>query len=131
MKKAKINNSKSWWTFTGSGENFTARDPDRISRLYFPLCNEAGLLSAITPRLNGDIKTDQNHFLTLPVSVEDLHNTRSGRNFWIYIEGKEPWSAAGSSGTALLERYRSPRTETSRLEAGALWHRLTRENRRV
>jgi len=122
---------ESWWRFTGEDEVFVARDPDRISRLYFPLCNEVGLLSSITPRLNGDIKTDQNHFLTLPVSAEDLHNTRSGRNFWIYIEGKEPWSAAGSSGTALLERYRSPRAETCRVEAGALWHRITRENRRL
>ena len=77
-------NTASWWRFTGADEVFEAREPDRISRLYFPLCNEARLLSSITPILHGDIKTDQNHFLTLPVSTEDLHNTRSSRNFWIY-----------------------------------------------
>ena len=58
----------------------------------------AGLLSAITPILHGDIKTGQNEFLTLPVSAEDLHNTRSARNFWVYVEGKGPWSATGSAG---------------------------------
>src|ERR1700690_2449387 len=96
MKKTKANTPKRWWNFTGTGEEFEAREPDAISRLYFPLANEAGLLSAITPTLHGDIKTDQNHFLTLPLSVEDLHNTRSSRNFWIYIEGKGPWSATSA-----------------------------------
>src|SRR4029077_9594427 len=98
MKRPAQPKQSPWWNFKGESESFEAKDPDRLSRLYFPLCNEAGLLSAITPRLNGDIKTDQNHFLTLPLSTEDLHNTRSGRNFWVYMEGKEPWSAVGSSG---------------------------------
>src|SRR6267142_41910 len=118
MKKAKANASKAWWTFTGSGEEFEARAPDQISRLYFPLCNEAGLLSAITPTLNGDIKAGQNQFLTQPVSEQDLHNTRSARQFWVYVEGRGPWSATAAK----------PK-ETSHLEAGALWHRVIRENR--
>ena len=63
MRKSSAKETPSWWHFTGAGEAFEARDPDRISRLYFPLCNEAGLLSAITPTLNGDIKTGQNQFL--------------------------------------------------------------------
>jgi cellobiose phosphorylase len=118
MKRTKSNTTKPWWNFTGVGEEFEARDPDRISRLYFPLCNEAGLLSAITPTLHGDIKTDQNHFLTLPVSEQDLHNTRSARQFWVYVEGRGPWSATMAK----------PK-ESSHLEAGALWHKLTRENK--
>lgn len=122
---------KSWWNFTGKDETFEAQQPDHLSRLYFPLCNEAGLLSAITPTLHGDIKTDQNHFLTLPVSTEDLHNTRSARNFWVYLEGKDPWSTTGSSATAQLARARSKEAEKCRLEAGALWHKVTRENRSV
>src|ERR1019366_6865186 len=96
MKKTKTTGSKPWWTFTGEGEGFEATNPDRISRLYFPLCNEGGLLSAITPTLHGDIKTGQNHFLALPVSEQDLHNTRSSRQFWVYVAGKGPWSAASA-----------------------------------
>jgi len=118
MKRAK--KREGWWNFTGEAEVFEAREPDRISRLYFPLCNEAGLLSAITPTLHGDIKTGQNHFLTLPVSEQDLHNTRSARQFWVYVEGKGPWSATAAK----------PR-ESCHLEAGALWHKLTRENRTI
>src|ERR1035441_6949123 len=109
MKKAKTSHPKSWWNFTEQDEVFEARDPDRISRLYFPLCNEAGLLSAITPSLHGDIKNGQNHFLTLPVSEQDLHNARSSRHFWVYVEGKGPWSAT----------LAKPK-ESSHLEAGAL-----------
>ena len=118
MKKTKPNAAKAWWNFTGESEAFEARQPDRISRLYFPLCNEAGLLSAVTPDLHGDIKTGQNHFLTLPVSEQDLHNTRSARQFWVYVEGKGPWSATAAK----------PK-EACGLEAGALWHKVTRDNR--
>ena len=118
MKKGKLNSAKPWWNFSGTGEAFEARDPDQISRLYFPLCNEAGLLSAITPTLHGDIKTGQNHFLTLPVSEQDLHNTHSARQFWVYVEGRGPWSATAAKSK-----------ESSALEAGALWHKLTRENK--
>ncbi len=118
MKKVKVSGPKPWWNFTGADEVFEAQNPDQISRLYFPLCNEAGLLSAITPTLNGDIKTDQNHFLTLPVSEQDLHNTRSARQFWVYVAGRGPWSATAAK----------PK-ESCDLEAGALWHKLTRENR--
>lgn len=131
MKKsaAKSKSTPAWWSFIGERETFEAIQPDQISRLYFPLCNEAGLLSAITPILHGDIKTGQNTFLTLPVAIEDLHNTRSGRNFWVYVQGKGPWSAAGSSASASLGRATPKPTETSKVEAGALWHRLTRENK--
>ena len=39
---------------------FTLDDPDLTSYMYFPLANEAGMMSAITPDLGGDIKLDQN-----------------------------------------------------------------------
>jgi cellobiose phosphorylase len=66
-------------------------NPHKNSYVYFPLVNPAGMMSSITPHLNGDAKLNQDTFLLLPVSVEDLHNTRSGRNFWVRING-EPWS---------------------------------------
>jgi hypothetical protein len=47
-------------------------------------------MSAITPTAHGDAKTGQNSYLLQPVSVEDLHNTRSARNFWVRINGNDP-----------------------------------------
>jgi cellobiose phosphorylase len=125
MKKAKKQGS-SWWDFVGEDETFRAENPDKISRLYFPLCNEAGLMSGITPRLHGDIKTGLNSFLTVPECTEDLHNTRSARHFWIVPEGREPWSVAGASSS-----HPHREQEKCQVEAGALWHRVTRENRRA
>src|SRR3954471_4181561 len=116
MKK-EAKSPRAWWEFTGDAEVFRAESPDLISRLYFPLCNEAGLLSAITPRLQGDIKTGLNSFLTLPVSTEDLHNTRSGRNFWVLADHGDPWSVTTG--------------EKSRVDAGALWHQATHESKRL
>ena len=37
---------------------FTLDNPDLTSYMYFPLANEAGMMSAITPDLGGDIKLD-------------------------------------------------------------------------
>lgn len=42
---------------------FTLKDPDLTSYMYFPLANEAGMMSAVTPDLSGDIKLNQNTFL--------------------------------------------------------------------
>ena len=92
------------WRFIDEDGSFHVENPVDISRLYFPLGNEAGMLSSITPDLHGDIKTDQNHFLTLPVSTEDLHNTRSARNFWMYSESMGAWSATGNSSWQQQER---------------------------
>lgn len=115
------------WRFTDSDGTFRADNPDRVGRLYFPLCNEAGILSSITPDLHGDIKTGQNTFLTQPVSVDDLHNLKSSRNFWIHVEGREgAWSAAGVSAAQEAKKFSHP--EKTALEAGLLWHRVTREN---
>ena len=93
------------WHFINTAGLFRLPTADRTSYLYFPLVNEAGMMSAITPGLHGDIKADQNHFLTLPVSVEDLHNTRSPRDFWVYIAGVGPWSLAGNSARQAADRY--------------------------
>lgn len=79
------------WNFINENGEFELENPQRNSYLYFPIANEAGLMSSITPTLNGDIKSGQNTFLLLPVSAEDLHNTRSSRNFWINIKGYGPW----------------------------------------
>ena len=51
------------WHFVDTTGTFMLESPHRTSYLYFPLVNEAGLMSAITPSLHGDIKTSQNSFL--------------------------------------------------------------------
>jgi cellobiose phosphorylase len=114
------------WTFIDERGSFRLEEPQRTSYLYFPLANEAGMMSAITPQLHGDIKTGQNSFLMTPVSAEDLHNTRSARNFWLYVEGYGPWSVTGNSACQLADRFGNEQ-ERATLEAGFLWHKLLRE----
>lgn len=121
-------NKKFQWQFLNNDADFRVFSPDETSRLYFPLANEAGLLSSISPDLHGDIKTGYNCFLTLPVTIEDLHNTRSSRNFWVYVEGHGPWSATGMSATQQADKFLRRGKEKVTLEAGMLWHKITREN---
>ena len=123
------------WNFTSENGEFMMQDPDKTSYLYFPLANEAGMLSAITPSGNGDIKTDQNTFLITPVSVEDLHNNRSGRNFWVFIESEGgysgAWSAMGNSSRQEALNFTEKDEEKVSLEAGFLWQKVTRENQAI
>ncbi|MDD5065471.1 MAG: cellobiose phosphorylase [bacterium] len=111
--------------FIRENGDFELENPQAFKRLYFPLLNESGLISSITPDLKGDIKTGQHAFLTLPVSVEDLYLTKSSRNFWVLIDKKEAWSAAGISCLGNREQDRV------KLRAGLLWHRVVRENKKL
>lgn len=104
--------------------SFRFANPKNIHELYFPLCNEAGLMSCVTPTLHGDIKTDQQHFILSPATVEDLHNTRSARNFWLYIHGEGPWSITGNSSKQLSVRFTEEDPYARIIEAGPLWHKL-------
>jgi cellobiose phosphorylase len=117
--------------FTSAQGEFKLEDAENTSYLYFPLTNEGGMMSSITPLLQGDIKTNQNTFLMAPVSPEDLHNSRSGRNFWLFIEGYGPWSLMGSSPTQLSKHFHDESEETVTVEAGFLWHRVIRENKKI
>ena len=58
--------------FQDKNGSFIIHDPENYSGLYLPLAGEKGLKSSITPNLGGDSKTDQNHFLLEPVSIENL-----------------------------------------------------------
>ena len=109
----------SLWKFLDDSGTFVAKNPHKVRRLYFPLANEDGLLSSITPTLHGDIKIDQDTFLTPPACTEDLKDSRYNRNFWIYIKGQGAWSAA--SGDA----------DESLVEAGMLWHKTIRVNKKI
>ncbi len=113
------------WKFTDNSGAFVSRNADKTKGLYFPLCNES-LMSSITPDLHGDIKTSQNSFLLTPVSRIDLVDSRSSRNFWAYINKDKIWSATGvSKDQKQIER------DQVKLEAGLLWHKVTRENKYI
>jgi cellobiose phosphorylase len=115
------------WIFTSPDGNFTLLDPHHTSYLYFPLVNEAGMMSAVTPTLHGDAKTSQHSFLLPPVSVEDLHASRFNRNFWVSINNDvDAWSATGNSALQIASNE-----DAVTLEAGFMWQKITRENTRI
>ena len=118
------------WRFLNPSGDFVLSDPQDTSGLYFPLVNEAGLMSSITPMLRGDIKTDQNHFLMAPVSIQDLHSSQSARNFWVYVQGKGAWSATGNAAAQTAEAF-TDRADRVMLQAGLLWHQITRESAQI
>lgn len=113
--------------FLDKNGTFRMNNPENYSGLYLPLAGESGLKSSITPLFGGDSKTDQNHFLLEPVSIENLHNNRNTRNFWCRIERKGYWSACGSSAEQELNRFTEQQEETL-LEAGFMWQTLRRNS---
>ena len=115
------------YKFIDNKGTFELNNSDNNSYMYFPLANDKGMMSAITQNLHGDIKLDQNTFILPPVSSEDLHNTNSGRNFWINIEGKGPWSATGNSALQKVSKF-NENSEKSSMIGGLLWHEIRREN---
>jgi cellobiose phosphorylase len=114
------------YEFTASDGSFRSDAPAQAGPVYFPLVNEAGLMSAITPDLAGDIKIDQHAFVTPPVAYEDLRQSRLTRNFWLSFKDRpnEPWSVSGHS---VWQRAAAP--EPVSYEAGFLWQRVTRRSR--
>ena len=103
---------------------FSLAQPENYSNLYFPVANELGLKGALTPNFGGDCKLDQNTFLLEPVSVENLHNNRGVRNFWVGTENAF-WSAVGASAAQEAQRF-TPAQEDSTLTAGFMWQRVRR-----
>ena len=118
---------KKRYTYTDEYGSFRLENPEDTSYLYFPLAGESGLKSSITPTLGGDSKIDQNTFLLQPTSTEELHNQKSARNFWCVVDGKGVWSATGNSSEAEYGRAIGQAQE-SVLEAGLMWHRVTRKS---
>jgi cellobiose phosphorylase len=113
------------WDFIDDCGTFTFEAADKIKALYFPLANER-IMSSITPELHGDIKTEQDAFLLSPVSRIDLINSRSSRNFWVYLNKDKIWSAAGVS-----KNIKQIENDKFHLEAGLLWQKVTRENKNM
>ena len=114
-----------FFKFSDNRGTFTSKTAINLKSLYFPLGNEA-LLSSISPDLHGDIKTGQDYFLMPPVSRIDLTLSKASRNFWVYINENKVWSAAGVS-----KNSRQIKEDKTTLDAGLLWHKVTKENKRL
>lgn len=115
------------YRFLDEKGTFQVDGVDENSYLYFPIANEAGVKSSLTPGLGGDWKIDQNSFLLQPVSAEELHNNKGTRNFWCNFEGKGCWSATGGSARQKSFMFSKEQEECS-LEAGVMWHKLYRRS---
>lgn len=105
------------YTYLADGISFSSREAAELNTIYFPLCgvDSSGMKSSITPFLSGDIKIDSLRYLTKPVSTEDLRNNL--RDFFCHVEGKGVFSLARASAP-----------DESFIEAGPLWHKLTRRH---
>lgn len=111
--------------FVDNEETFTLDMPENYSYQYFPIAGEHGIKSALTPTFGGDSKRNQNAFLLEPVSVENLHNNRSTRNFWCHVEGAGSWSAVGASAEAEYTKF-TDEQDKSVMTAGFMWQSITR-----
>ncbi|MGN0142093.1 MAG: GH36-type glycosyl hydrolase domain-containing protein [Roseburia sp.] len=117
------------YDFLDDRGTFTLKNPENYSCLYFPIAGEAGLKSSLTPELGGDAKINQNTFLLEPVSAENLHSSRSTRNFWCHVKELGNWSATGVSGEEINKRY-TDMQDKSELTAGLMWQTVVRESLR-
>jgi len=101
------------YKFIDDKGTFIVKDPQKYN-LYFPLCNSGGtLLSSISPNLAGDIKKDNEHFLTPPASIEDIRsNILCRRDFFLKINGQ-------------IIRLSNPNNDI--LEAGFLYQKIIKE----
>ena len=101
------------------------KNAENTGYLYFPLAGEKGLKSSVTPNLCGDAMIDQETFLLEPVSVENLHNNKNTRNFWVFMENGGAWSVAGSSARQESCRF-TMRQDQNSICAGLMWHTVKR-----
>lgn len=105
---------------------FSVEQPENYSNLYFPVAGENGVKGSLSPNLGGDIKTGQNTFLLEPVSIENLHNNRSTRNFWCITENGA-WSVTGASAEEECKKF-TELQDKSKLLAGFMWQSVTRRS---
>ena len=101
------------YKFIDNKGTFTIDNPQQYN-LYFPLTNSNGtLLSSISPNLGGDIKSDNNHFITPPATIIDSKdNILCRRDFFLRINNK-------------TIRLSDPHKD--KLEAGLLYHKLIKK----
>ncbi|MBU2265430.1 MAG: cellobiose phosphorylase [Candidatus Omnitrophica bacterium] len=103
------------YEFIDQQGTFKLKNPNDYDA-YFPLTNSKGsILSSISPNLSGDIKTDNDHFITPPASSVDLKtNLLCRRDFFIQLKNQ-------------TLRLSHPYNDT--LEAGFLYHKLIKKTK--
>jgi cellobiose phosphorylase len=99
------------YRFIDNKGTFTVKNP-LAHQLYFPLTNQSGsLLASISPNLAGDLKHDDNSFITPPASIEDIRsNLLCRRDLFIRLDNN-----------SILRLSEGPYTE---VECGFLYHKL-------
>ncbi len=103
-----------FFNFIDSQATFVSTQAADMKTIYAPLCGSdaTGLKSAISSGLSGDIKIDRFHYVTKPVSREDLRYPV--RNFFIHIKNKGTCALAGLG------------AQDGVVSVGQLWHKLER-----
>ncbi|TBR20186.1 cellobiose phosphorylase, partial [bacterium] len=100
------------YQFIDNYGTFRVKDPQKYN-LYFPLTNRRGsILSSISPNLAGDIKKDNERFLTPPATIEDLRSNFLCRRDFFIQTGKQ------------ILRASLPYNDL--LEIGFLYHKVTK-----
>lgn len=117
------------YRFIDDNGSFSMEKAENYSYLYFPVAGEHGIKSAFTPNWGGDSKLNQNAFILEPVSAENLHNNRSGRNFWCAVGRKGSFSVVGQSAEAELDKFTEDQDESS-FSAGMMWQSCTRTSKK-
>ena len=101
---------------------FHIEDVTSLSYTYFPLCNFEGMRSAITPTLGGDAKSDQNSFILVPATAEDLAHSLFKRHVYFRINDQFTWSITGQTPTQILK------PDQVDLKGDFLTHEIIRKN---
>ncbi len=106
-----------FFTFLPDGVSFSSKQAAGIKTIYAPLCapDSLGIKSAISPFLSGDIKIDKFHYLTKPVSREDLRYP--GRAFFVCLPGRE-----------VISLFQESAAEEASVVVGPLWHKLVQRH---
>ncbi len=113
--------------FIDNKGSFKVEKPENTSYLYYPIAGEKGFKGCVTPNLGGDLMVDQETFILEPVSVENLHNNRNTRNFWLCMDDGKVWSATGSSAEQENNKF-TDKQDDSLVTAGFMWHKAIRSN---
>ncbi len=113
--------------FIDAKGSFKVERPENTSYLYYPIAGESGLKGSVTPNLGGDLMVDQETFILEPTSVENLHNNRNTRNFWLRLDSGKVWSVTGASAEQENNKF-TDKQDISSVSAGFMWHKAERVN---
>ena len=83
--------------------SFHVRHVTDLSYTYFPLCNIGGMKSSLAPNMGGDATINQNSFILLPSTVEDLSQSLLKRNVFFRIDDQLTWSITGQTPEQVLK----------------------------